>query len=319
MKRLLFLINFLWLALLMLPAVKVVAQIAPPTPRRTASDDEAARRREEAARRESVRLLGELSRAAERDRRSPHEPPNDRFFDKKLTDAQKRLLTALAEDQAAHREFLQQAHTGLIRLLPRGKYEFTTTVAANRDPDMVLPIRGGGAFYSFIEKKHSYGPWSEITLQEDRLIVGFLHQSLGVMARLGDLPLESLTIKTPGIDYLAQLVPPAEALAARDQSRRNFQGFSAGNCIYQANLPAMVNQTYVLRSTIYKKEGRMVVPPGGGAIYVPHPYEYGGVDELIVFRILRASPDGGITILWKRLQKFAPPKIKQKQNMDKGQ
>jgi hypothetical protein len=308
MKRLLCSISLLWLALLTVSAVEVAAQ----TPRRAGSDEEAARRREEAARRESVRLLGELSRAAERGRRTSHEPPDDRFFDKKLTDAHKRLLAALPEDQAAYREFLRQAHTGLVRLLPRGKYEFTTTVAADKDPDMVLPLRGGGAFYSFIEKKQSYGPWSEITLQEGRLIVGFLHQSLGVMARLGDLPLDSLTIKTPGIDYLAQLAPPAEALAARDQSIRNFHGFNAGNCVYNANLPAIVNQTYVLRSTIYKKEGRMVVPPGGGAVYVPHPYEYGGADELIVFRILRAGPDGSITILWKRLQKFASPRIKQK-------
>jgi len=314
MKRLLCSIIFLWLALLMLSAANVTAQVAPPAPRRMGSDEEAARRREEAARRESVRVLGELSRAADRDRRTSHEPADDRFFNKKLTEAQKQLLSASAEDQAAHREFLRQAHTGLIRLLPRGKYEFTTTVAANLDPDRVLPIRGGGAFYSFAEKQHPFGPWSEITLQEGRLIVGFLHQSLGVMARLGDLRLESLTMQTPGIDYLAQLVPPTEATAARDQSLRNFRGFNAGNCIYNANLPAIVNQTYVLRSTIYKKEGRMVVPPGGGAVYVPHPYEYSGIDELIVFRILRASEDGSITILWKRLQKFSPPKIKQKPN-----
>jgi rRNA maturation protein Nop10 len=55
----------------------------------------------------------------------------------------------------------------------------------------------------------------------------------------------------------------------------------------------------------------MVVPHGGGVVYVPHPYEYGGADELIAFRILRASEDGSITILWKRLQKFSPPRIKQ--------
>jgi hypothetical protein len=302
----------------MLSAVDVDAQIAPPVPRRSASEDDAARRREEVARRESVRLLGELSRRADRERHTPHEPEDNNFYNKKLTDAQKNLLAPSAEDEAAHREFLRQKHTGLIRLLPRGKYEFNTTVDATNDPDRVLPIRGGGAFYSFAERKHPYGPWSEITLQEGRLLVGFLHQSLGVMTTLGDVPLESLTTTTPGIDYLAQIVPPTEPAAARDQCIRNLQGFTASNHIYNANLPAMVNQTYVLRSVVYKKEGRMLVPPGGGAVYVPHPYEYAGADELIAFRILRASEDGGLTILWKRLQKFSPPKIKPQMNTDKA-
>jgi hypothetical protein len=253
--------------------------------------------------------LGELSRAAERDRRTSHEPDDSNFYNKKLTEAQKKLLAPAAEDEAAHREFLRQAHTGLIRLLPRGRYEFNSTVAADQ-AETVLPIRGGGAFYSFAERKHPYGPWSEMTLQKGRLVVGFLHQSLGVMTMLGDLPLESLTLTTPGIDYLAQLVAPTQPAVARDQCIRNIQGFTAGKHIYIASLPAIVNQTYVLRSIVYKKEGRMVVPPGGGAVYVPHPYEYGGADELIAFRILRASEDGGITILWKRLQKFSSPRIK---------
>jgi hypothetical protein len=295
----------------MLPAARVIAQIAPPVPRRGGADDEAARRREEAARRESARLMEELSRAAERGRRQPNEPPNDKFFDKKLTEAQKKLLAPSAEDEAAYREFLRQQHTGLIRLLPRGKYELSTTVAAN-NADLVLPIRGGGAFYSFAEKKHSYGPWSEITLQEGRLMAGFLHQSLGVMTMLGDVPLGSLTMTTPGVAYLAQFVPPTQPTAARDQCNRNFQGFTDGNHLYNANLPAVVNQTYVLRSINYKKEGRMLVAQGGGATYIPHPYEYSGADELIVFRILRAGEDGSITILWKRLQKFSPPRIRQK-------
>jgi hypothetical protein len=292
----------------MLSAADVAAQI----PRRAGSEEEAARRREEAARRESARMLGELSNAAERNRRMSHEPDDNNFYNKKLTEAQKKLLAPSAEDQAAHREFLRQEHTGLIRLLPRGKYEFNSMVAADQSTDLALPIRGGGAFYSFAEKKHAYGPWSEITLQEGRLVVGFLHQSLGVMTRLGDVPLESVTVTTPGSDYLAQLVPSTEPAAARDQCIRNLQGFSAGGRIYNANLLAMVNQTYVLRSVVYKKEGRMVVPPGGGAVYVPHPYEYGGADELIAFRILRAGEDGSITILWKRLQKFSPPRIRQK-------
>src|SRR4051812_22376570 len=103
MKRLLGSIALLWLALFMLSAVKVAAQIAPPVPRRMGTDEEALRRREEAARRENVRMLGELSRAAERDRRTSREPGDSNFYNRKLTEAQKKLLAPAPEDEAAHR------------------------------------------------------------------------------------------------------------------------------------------------------------------------------------------------------------------------
>lgn len=47
------------------------------------------------------------------------------------------LLEPAAEDRIAYAEFLQQPETGLIRLLPREKY------------DGKLALRGGGAYYSF--------------------------------------------------------------------------------------------------------------------------------------------------------------------------
>lgn len=283
---------------------------------RTATEADRQRQAEENRRRENARRLDDMAKEHQAVlRRAELSQGDANFFNKKLTEAQKKLIEPAAEDQAAYREFLRQERTGLIRLLPRGKYEFSETVAAD-SPDLVLPIRGGGAFYSFAEKKHSLGPWSEITLQEGRLIVGFFGQSLGLMTALGDVPLESVTLATPGANYLAQLLPPTQSETAREQRNRNFQGFSVGGHHYNANLPARVNQTYVLRSTVYKKEGRMLVVPGGGAVYVPHPHEYGGADELIAFRVLRASPDGSLTILWKRLQKYTPPKIKPQMNTD---
>ena len=303
MKRLLGSLTFLWLVF-MPCAARVVAQPPPPP------ETKIIRERIDAQnwRLENIRNADEAAkRSAMRGVETPVEPDRQ-FYNRKLTDEQKRLLAPLAEEEAAHRDFLRQDHTGLIRLLPRGKYEFNITVSAD-NPALILPIRGGGAFYSFVEKKHAFGPWSEISLQEGRLVVGFQPQSLALMTRLGDVPLESLTVTTPAIAYLAQFAPPTERRAARDQSVRNFQGFVVGERFYNSVLPAMVHQTYVLRTMIYKKEGHMRVMYGGGSTYIPHPYEYSGADELIAFRILSAGDDGSVTLLWKRLQKFSAPKL----------
>lgn len=310
MKRLLCSLAFGWLVLLIPCAARVAAQPQPTQP----SESRVIGARVDAQnwRLEQIRKMNESR--GESEPRKPgqrHVEPDAQFYNRKLTEEQKKLLTPSAEEQDAHRDFLRQDHTGLIRLLPRGTYEFSATVSADH-PALVLPIRGGGAFYSFVEKKHVFGPWSEISLKEGWLVVGFQPQSLGMMMMLGDVPLESVTAATPGVDYLAQWVPPTEPASARDQSRRNFRGFAVADRFYNSTLPAVVNETYVLRSAVYKKEGRMRGLPGGGSFYVPHPFEYSGADELIAFRILSAGDDGSITVLWKRLQKFSPPKIQER-------
>src|SRR5215216_5024727 len=70
---------------------------------------------------------------------------NHKYYNKKLTDAQKQMLKPAPEVEAAFKELLRQSNTGLVRLLPGGKHEFSYTVSATEDPERVLPIPGGGA------------------------------------------------------------------------------------------------------------------------------------------------------------------------------
>lgn len=228
------------------------------------------------------------------------------YYSSKLTPGQKKLLAPRAEDLQAHAEFLKQEQTGLARLLPKGKYELGMTVAVDKDPDTVLPIRGGGAYYSFVERTHRYGPWSEISLQSDSLMTGFTYESLGLFTELGDLPLESVTLSTPGVEFLARYAPPRKYMEAAEHRNLNFEGFKVGGFTYSSVISFKVGGTYALRSIAYKKEGRVTT----AMTYVPHPEEYGGADSLIVFRILRQDPDGSLVILWKRLKKFDAHRLK---------
>src|SRR5205085_8594765 len=155
MKRYLCSIVFLWFLLLVLSAASLAARQAveppsrrPPQPVPNPADgspDRPGRVRESTGRGRS----------------------NSTFYSKKMTEAQKKLLAPAPEDQAAYRDFLRQPHTGLVRLMPRGQYELAPTIDASRDPATVLPILGGGAFYSFTERTHNFGPWSEISFQGD--------------------------------------------------------------------------------------------------------------------------------------------------------
>jgi hypothetical protein len=311
MNRFLYPKTSLWIFLLLLLSVPALGQRGGAD---GLSESERAARREEASRRAAHRRLNDL---AEAPANSPKGKPD--FYNQKLTPAQKKLITPSPEERDAYREFLRQDHTGMIRLLPRGKYEFTDTVDVERDPELILPIRGGGAFYSFAEKTHAFGPWSELSLNDGLLITGFAGNSLGLLVPLGDVPLESVTPQSAGVDVLAQFTPPTRSSDATEARNRNFRSFKVRDFWYSSVLRALPNTTYVLRSMIYKQDSmigpRTWAPEASEVAQMRLPFGYGGTDTLIAFRIVRANEDGSLTLLWKRLQKFQSPKLKKENRL----
>src|ERR1700755_184635 len=91
------------------------------------------------------------------------------------------LLAPSDEDRKAYAEFLAQPRTGLVRLLPREKWDGT------------ISTRGGGAFYSFARLTHEYGRGSDVMLEQNLFLVGFAGANYGFIANLGDVPLENVT------------------------------------------------------------------------------------------------------------------------------
>src|SRR5215216_1597609 len=92
-----------------------------------------------------------------------------------LSTLEKQFLSPSEEDQASHAEFLNQPDTGLIRLLPREKYD-TATFRENKKS---ITIRGGGAYYSFARLTHEYGYGSDIELARGTLSTGFAGGQFG--------------------------------------------------------------------------------------------------------------------------------------------
>ncbi len=260
------------------------------------------------------------------------------FYDTKLTEEQKVMLAPLPEDMALYGAFLKQKDTGIVRLHPRGKYEITgLTVSVDELPKMRLPILGGGAYYSFIESTNGFGPWSEIYLDNDRLyafvtgrVIGLSNKlgdtpltredtnlyssrsgkAIGIFTKLGDVPLASVTVMTPGLDFLTRLSPPQNYAELIELSAKSSQGFAAGGFTYGSVSDITPDTTYVLRSILYKKTGIEVHPNEPYYRLRPSMLGYGGSDILVAFRIIRRHEDGSVTILWKRLEKFRKPEIK---------
>jgi hypothetical protein len=195
----------------------------------------------------------------------------------KLTDEQKGLLKASPQDEASFARFLSQPNTGLIRLLPREKYDHTVH----------MPLRGGGAYYSFTKLSHQASPWSDIKFQEGQLHAGVNELTLGLITVLGDVPLEYLDSDNPAVKFISQLASPTNHAEYQSQVIKHRSGFEAAGNVYRSALPAQLNATYILRSTIYNR-----------------------ADTVIAFRLIRRDSDGGVTLLWKILNKLQVKKLK---------
>lgn len=209
------------------------------------------------------------SKAMERDGLSSRRQP-------KLSARGKMLLTPPADLKDIYSSFLRQPHTGLLRLLPREVYEGK------------LPIRGGGAYYSFKRRTHEYGYGSDLSLEQGEFKVGFAGADLGFLVDLGNEPLENLGVETDGISYLAKYAPPNKESEARPEFRKIQQGLSEGGWKYKTSVPALADHSYAVRAI-----------------------NYGESDYLVVFRVVRMEANGSMDLLWKVLKVSEVPVLEQ--------
>ena len=84
---------------------------------------------------------------------------------------EKHVLATSDTDREEFAVFLTQPQTGLIRLLPREKY----------DRKLIDDDYGGGAYYSFVHFNHEYGQGSDISLEQEQLSVGFAGVDYGLI------------------------------------------------------------------------------------------------------------------------------------------
>lgn len=200
-----------------------------------------------------------------------------------LATLEKNFLEPGEEDRLRYAEFLGQPDTGLIRLLPREKFD--SEVYKNNK--QTIAMRGGGAYYSFIRKTHVYGHGSDISLDQGQLMTGFAGTDYGMLHDLGDVPLENVGTETPAVALFAAYRVAREEQIARSEYRRLAQGAELEGLPVRSRVPLKLNSTYLIRSINYLSS-----------------------DVLVAFKVVRIDSDGSATILWKLLKKNEKPKLR---------
>ena len=199
---------------------------------------------------------------------------------KDLRKIEKQLLLPSEEDQLAYAEFLTQPDTGLIRLLPREIYD------SYAHPEKRLGLRGGGSYYSFTERSQEYGNGTQIGLEQGSLLVCFAGANYGMVANLGDVPLEEVAFENSAVKFLVSYEPAGNEPLARVEYRRFGSGVTVNGTLYKTRLPAIVNNSYAMRGISYSNS-----------------------DIVVAFRVVRKDTDGSVIIAWKLLKKYPKPEL----------
>lgn len=192
----------------------------------------------------------------------------------RMQELESELLATGSEDRSRFQAFLREPDTGLVRLLPRERYESKLT------------IRGGGAYYSFVKLSHSYNDNAQLELQRGEFSTGFAGADFGFLVRLGDTAIEDITAEHPGVRFLANYAPPTAEPQARKEQHQMNRGVKANGFSYGRSLPATVGMTYALRAICYRES-----------------------DVLVAFRVLRQDDDGSVILLWKILKRYPTPQL----------
>lgn len=220
----------------------------------------------------------------------------------KRTEEQNRRLLPDEEDVAKYETFLKQPKTGLIKLFSDlGCEEHFDVVKADESCLNWIP---NSAFYSFREKEYSSEALSDLRLKENFFITdGLLSQ--GIMVALGDVKTEDVFLSNRGLKYLTDYEPNPHGEEALKQSARITKGVNTGEFLYKKFLPVKENTTYAMRAIAYR--GKLWNVYRGAKFNVLEGDKR--VDLIVVFRVVRKSDDGSVTLLWKELQRKESPKV----------
>jgi hypothetical protein len=218
-----------------------------------------------------------------------------------------KLTAELAPDSAIiqrYAGFLKGEGTGIIQLAPDIGCVYSERVVNVKEGCLKFPFPGAGNSYSFRAESYRLRHLADITYQNDKLrMTGiFMH---GIAVDLGNVPIESASIATPGMKFVAEFEPSTSSEDVIKVDEALTRGIRSGNYVYSKEVDPSVDRTYAVRAVAYRG---MVVRAAAGIRYNELEYDRRR-DVIVVFRVVQLDKEG-ITLVWRKIADTEPPKIK---------
>lgn len=268
---------------------------------------------------EALRRVYEIERTnAEFRRLAAASPANSGYFitygtvdlyPKQFADIAKKQITLSESVKSQYTDFLKSPNTGIVKILAEkacvadnSKKVKSITAIIEKCPFNF--INGNGKFFSFRRNDYSSSKLADIGIHEGMLFsLGILNQ--GILANIGDVPLDQISLSTKGVEYLSKFVPHPKIEDSDKQYAEFEKGVVADNITYQKVLPAEVGKTYVLRVAAYEVEKYAEIKNDLRK------------DVIIAFKLVEKDEEGNMTLVWRELQRINSPKLIVPSDQDK--
>lgn len=213
-------------------------------------------------------------------------------------------LAPSREISGKYAAFLRSEDTGIIRLAPDRGCVFNDRVVNVKEECLKYPFPGAGNSYSFRSDSYRLRHLADLTYSKDKLqMTGiFMH---GMAVDLGDVPIETASLTTPGMKFLIEFKPSTSSDDVEIVDNALIRGVKNANFVYSKEVDPMLDRTYAIRAVAYRGK---VVRAAVGVRYNELDYDRRR-DVIVVFRVVQIDNDG-ITLVWRKLSDIEPPRIK---------
>jgi len=215
------------------------------------------------------------------------------------------ILAPSRENVDKYAAFLRQPDTGIVKLNANEECANNAEVVAADPNCLKYKIPGGGTAYSFRYESHRIPRLSDLMLKKDVLKTdGVLQQ--GLMVYLGDIPIDGLSLTSPGMRYLVNFKPASDKTDLTSMDRRLLVGIESDGYSYRLGFYVKNGRTFALRSIAF--QGSFIRSWNN----IPYDeFTYDKRDDItVVFKVIDVDADGNLTIVWKELARRHAPALK---------
>lgn len=242
--------------------------------------------------------------------------PKDRANAHPILDPQKGLYRRPGKDEtkilavsepllARYAEFLNLPDTGIVKLNAAANCVSDTDSVVLSEKCAVFRMPGAGIAYSFRTESYRIPRLADLILLDGVFKTGGVYQQV-IMAPIGDVSIEKVTLDSMGMKYLVDLEPVRDSNDFMRFDAEITKGIDVNGLLYRKGHVLREDSTFALRSIAYRGKYMRSVD---GISYDELDFDKRR-DVIVAFRVVEKDAAGNITIVWKRLRDIESPKLK---------
>ena len=212
------------------------------------------------------------------------------------------------QEPQIYAKFLELPQTGIFRVLQSSVYQHPLNSLWNR---LQPHVSDRYPFPSLGDAKDGFNPSLALQLRGERFQLVDQGVDYSFMVNVGDVPLDKLdgrleTLASSTREFLLNYQPPQQLEALQVERRRFLTGKNQAGILPYAE--AELNHTYVVRSLQFQLPDTIL---NGQPISSAQLQNIPSSDMILAFRPVRQRSDGSYTVLWRVLNEFPAPQIKE--------